>query len=166
MCSNAFSLKRCTNRQCKVRSPSNGRTRLTNGTKHSTLSYLRHENSWNHLAAIPVDILSFGLDFEIEGVCFEEGSSGLLSTPPCLITPLLAFLCPQKNWIWRHFLSAVISLYSEFSGFYIQMMLNSKKEAVSKRLNSPNQTKTDSKMDMNFGGNFATFLKFRSQNEL
>ena len=152
------------NQQYKVRSPSNGRTRLANGTKHSTLSYLSHENSGIHLVAI--DILSFGLDFKMEGVYFEEGPSGLLSTPSTPNYPSLGFFMPQKNWIWRHFLSAVIGLYSEFSGFYIQMMLNSEIESLSKRLNSPDQTKTDSMMALNFGGIFATFLKFRSQNQL
>ena len=34
---------------------------------------------------------------KVEGVCFGEGSFGLLSTPSAPdFTPLSAFLCPQK----------------------------------------------------------------------
>ena len=65
---------------------------------------------------------------KVEGICFEEGSFGLLSTPRRPILPLSQlFYVPRKAVITkhsfvllRHFLSAVVDVYSEFLDFYIQ----------------------------------------------
>ena len=63
---------------------------------------------------------------KVEGVCFEEGSFRLLSTPSAPdFTPLSAFLCPQKSLNQLAFVCtstpfSIVDIYSEFLGFYIQ----------------------------------------------
>ena len=75
---------------------------------------------------------------KVEGVCFEQGSFGLLSTPSAPdFTPLSAFLCPPekpKSTCIRLYFGAifyqlltVVDVYSEFLGFYIRYDVDSRK---------------------------------------
>ena len=97
---------------------------------------------------------------------------GFYQPPRHLILPLSQlFYVPRKAEITkcsfelrRHFLSAVVDVYSEFLDFYIRHDVEFRKRVGVKRLNSPDQTKTDSMVVLNFVCNSATFLKFRSQN--
>ena len=81
---------------------------------------------------------------KVEGVCFEEGSFGLLSTPSVPdFTPLSAYLCPQKSRNQLAFVctstpfsicSAVVDVYSEFLGFYIRHDVDSRKRVGVKKV--------------------------------
>ena len=134
-----------------------GRTQLTNGTKLSA-----------------IDCLSFGPNYEVKGACFEEGSSGLTPTPFALDSPLVAILWPQKSRNWLTFVLNLtpfsVSCYLTFvrnsRAFTYDMTLITEKESVPKRFNFPDPTKTDPMVDFIFGCNFATFFKFRLQNQM
>ena len=78
--------------------------------------------------------------------------------------PRKAEITKRSFVLRRHFLSAVVDVYSEFLDFYIRHDVDFRKTVGVKRLNSPDQTKTDSMVVLNFVRNSATFLKFRSQN--
>ena len=87
-----------------------------------------------------------GAATKVEGVCFEEGSFGLLSTPSVPdFTPFSAFLCPQKSRNQLAFVSTsapfVVDVYSEFLGFYIRHDVDSRKRIGVKtiKLSWPNK---------------------------
>ena len=86
--------------------------------------------------------------------------------------PSLSFLMspekPKSTRVRLYFGAILCQLLLTFIrnswAFTYDMMLTPGKESVYKRLNSPDQTKTDSMVVLNFVRNSATFLKFRSQN--
>ena len=116
-----------------------------------------------------INCLSFGPDYEVKGACFEEGSSGLMSTPFAPDSPSCGYFVAQKSRNWLAILLNLtpfsVSCYLIFIrnsfAFTYNMMLITEKESVAKGFIFPDQTKTDPMVDFIFGCNFATFFKFR-----